>query len=339
MARMTMTRGKFEGIQACADERGVIAAAAMDQRGSLKNAIARVHDRQVDDGALTEFKIAVTRILSRYSSAILMDPEYGLPALEQRAPDTGVLLAYEKSGYDMNARGRLPALLDLWNVRRLKEAGANAIKLLLYYNPFDDPRINECKHVFVERVGAECAASDIALFLEPIAYDDRMDIRSLEFANVKPRYVSAAMEEFSKPQYRVDVLMVEVPVLAQYVEGMRAFRGEKAYDREEALALFRQAASVARKPFIYLSAGMSIDVLIETLELAGESDVPFAGLLCGRATWQESLPVYGQKGLAALEAWLEDRGARNLQTLNQVVARGASPWWAIYGGLEQIEVV
>lgn len=339
MARMTMTRGKFEGIQACADERGVIAAAAMDQRGSLKNAIARVHDRQVDDGALTEFKIAVTRILSRYSSAILMDPEYGLPALEQRAPDTGVLLAYEKSGYDMNARGRLPALLDLWNVRRLKEAGANAIKLLLYYNPFDDPRINECKHMFVERVGAECAANDVALFLEPIAYDDRMDIRSLEFARVKPRYVSAAMEEFSKPQYRVDVLMVEVPVLAQYVEGMRAFRGEKAYDREEALELFRQAASVVRKPFIYLSAGMSIDVLTETLELAGESDVPFAGLLCGRATWQESLPVYGQKGLAALEGWLEDRGARNLQTLNQIVAQGASPWWAIYGGLNQIEVV
>lgn len=339
MARMTITRGKFEGIQACADERGIIAAAAMDQRGSLKNAIARVQDRQVDDGVLTEFKIAVTRILSRYASAILMDPEHGLPALAQRAPATGVLLAYEKSGYDANARGRLPALLDLWNVRRLKEAGANAIKLLLYYNPFDDPRINEAKHVFVERVGAECAANDMALFLEPIAYDDRLDIRSLEFARVKPRYVSAAMEEFSKPQYQVDVLMVEVPVLAQYVEGMRAFRGEKAYDREEARQLFRQAASAARKPFIYLSAGMSIDVLTETIELAGESDVPFAGLLCGRAIWQESLPVYGRQGLPALEAWLEDRGVRNLQILNQVVSQGASPWWAIYGGLEQIEVV
>ena len=36
--------------------------------------------------------------------------------------------------------GRLPDLLDEWSVRRLVEAGANAIKILLYYNPDDDAR-------------------------------------------------------------------------------------------------------------------------------------------------------------------------------------------------------
>ena len=41
MAKVKMTRGKFEGINACANQRGVIAAAAMDQRGSLKKAIAK----------------------------------------------------------------------------------------------------------------------------------------------------------------------------------------------------------------------------------------------------------------------------------------------------------
>lgn len=339
MARVTMSRGKFEGIQACADERGIIAAAAMDQRGSLKKAIAKAHGHEVGDSALTEFKTAVTRILSRHASAILIDPEYGLPALAYRASGTGVLLAYEKTGYDSSVRGRFPDLLPTWSVRRLKLAGADAIKILLYYNPFDQQAINEIKHTFIERVGAECAANDIPFFLEPIVYDDTMDERSVEFARVKPRYVTAAMQEFSRPQYGVDVLKVEVPVNVRYVEGMRGFTGQKAYSREEAREHFRRAASVARKPFIYLSAGVSNEVFTETLELAAEADTPFAGVLCGRATWQEGIPVYGQKGLLALEDWLEDRGVKNIQALNRVLAQGAKPWWTVYGGLDQIEVV
>ncbi len=38
---VTMSRGKFAGINACANSNGVIAAAAMDQRGSLRKAIAK----------------------------------------------------------------------------------------------------------------------------------------------------------------------------------------------------------------------------------------------------------------------------------------------------------
>lgn len=339
MARVQISKGKFEGIQACADDRGVIAAAAMDQRGSLKKAIARARGSEVSDEALTEFKTAVTRVLTRHASAILMDPEYGLPALEQRAPGTGVLLAYEKTGYDVSVRGRLPDLLPVWSVRRLKLAGADAIKILLYYNPFDDPAINEIKHAFIERIGAECAANDIPFFLEPICYDDTMDEKSIEFARVKPRYVTAYMEEFSKPHYGVDVLKVEVPVNVKFVEGMRVFSGEAAYSREEAKEHFRSAAAAAKKPFIYLSAGVTDEVFRETLELAAEADTPFSGVLCGRATWQDGIPVYGQHGVTALVEWLEDRGVKNITALNQVLAQGAKPWWTIYGGRENIEVV
>jgi tagatose 1,6-diphosphate aldolase len=278
-------------------------------------------------------------VLTRHASAILMDPEYGLPALEQRAPGTGVLLAYEKTGYDATVKGRLPDLLPVWSARRIKQAGGDAVKILLYYNPFDDGAVNEIKHAFIERIGAECAAVDIAFFLEPIAYDDAMDDKSLEFAKVKPRYVTAYMEEFSKPQYGVDVLKVEVPVNVKYVEGMRVFGGQAAYSRDEAKELFQQAAAVSKKPFIYLSAGVTDEVFRETLELAAEADTPFSGVLCGRATWQDGIPVYGQQGAGALEAWLEDRGVKNITALNQVLAQGAKPWWTLYGGREQVEVM
>jgi tagatose 1,6-diphosphate aldolase len=342
MANLQMTRGKFAGITALANERGVIAAAAMDQRGSLQKAIAKARgaDGKATPEDLTEFKTIVTKVLTRHATAILMDPEYGLPALKAKDPAAGVLLAYEKTGYDANQQGRLPDLLDEWSVRRLAAAGANAVKILLYYNPADDKRINTIKHAFIERVGAECRAYDIPFFLEPLGYDDEVgDEKGPDFAKVKPEVVMKYMEEFAKPQYGVDVLKVEVPVNMIYVEGTQAFGGTKVYSRQEALRLFREAASASTKPFIYLSAGVSDAVFRESLQLANEADVNYSGVLCGRATWQDGIPIYAKEGRAALEAWLEDRGVRNLNALNEVIAQGAKPWWTIYGGKDNIEVV
>lgn len=333
-----ISKGKYQGIQACADERGIIAAAAMDQRGSLRKAIARARGGEVSDAELTEFKTAVTKILTPHASAILMDVEYGLPALTARAPGTGVLLAYEKSGYDTTSKGRLPDLLPEWSVRRLVEAGANAIKILLYYNPFDEQRINRVKHAFIERIGAECQALDVPFFLEPIAYDDNVgEEKSLEFAKVKPKYVAHYMEEFSQERYGVDVLKVELPFNIVYVEGTSAFKGGgAAYTRAQALEHLKAAAQAAGKPFIYLSAGVTDAVFRESLELAAEAGVPFSGVLCGRATWQDGIPVYATQGLQALEDWLSDRGVQNIESLNAVLAKGAKPWWNFYGGLEAV---
>lgn len=335
---VTLSKGKVAGIQACADERGVIAAAAMDQRGSLRKAIEKAKGAAISDADLTEFKSVGTKILTRYASAILMDPEYGLPALDARAPGTGVLLAYEKTGYDAALKGRLPDLLSLWSVRRLVEGGADAIKILLYYNPAEAGDVNEIKHAFIERIGDECTALDVPFFLEPIYYDDDIS-DELELARHKPANVTRYMEEFSKPRYGVDVLKVEVPVNVKYVEGMRVFGGTKAYTRQEAMAFFQESAQAATKPFIYLSAGVSDEMFRETLELATEAGTAFSGVLCGRATWQDGIPVYAARGAEGLEEWLLGRGVQNIQALNEVLAVGAKPWHTIYGGMEQIRLV
>src|SRR5580704_11350577 len=271
---MKVTPGKRKGMQAVSDPRGVIAAAAMDQRGSLKNAIAK--EKGVDKGEVTskmleEFKSAVARVLTPYASAILLDPEYGLPAAMERSKNAGLLLAYENSGYDNTRPGRLPDLLDIWSVRRLVAAGADCIKILLYYTPFDPPDVNEIKHAWVERIGGECTASDAPFFLELVGYEENGDEKGIGFARKKPDIVTQSMQEFSKPQYAVDILKVEVPVNMAFVAGTKSFKGESAYARDEAKEHFRRAAAAAKKPFIYLSAGVDNDVFLETLELAGES--------------------------------------------------------------------
>ncbi len=340
MAKIRMSKGKFEGINALADPNGVIAAVAMDQRGSLQKAIAKAKGSEVSVAELAEFKTLVAEVLTPYGSAILLDPEYGLEAVRHRAKNAGVLLAYEKTGYDATVKGRLPDLLPEWSVRRLKAAGANACKILLYYDPDDDPPINTIKHAFVERIGAECRGNDIPFFLESICYSDTLgDEKGIEFARAKPHKVTQYMREFSQPQYGVDVLKVEVPVNMRYVEGSQANPdGQVAYSRSEAKEYLRTAAAASGLPFIYLSAGVTDEVFRETLELAAEAGTDFSGVLCGRATWQAGIPEYAKGGPQALRAWLSSRGVQNVQALNAVLAKGAQPWWDFYGGKENIEV-
>ena len=322
---MKITPGKLAGLKSVSNDRNVIAAAAMDQRGSLQKSLAKERGAAADGHDLEVFKTLVTEVLTHYASAILLDPEYGLPAAKHRN-GKGLLLAYEKTGYDATTHGRLPDLLDLWSVRRLVEAGADCIKILLYYTPLDQPRINDIKHAWVERIGDECRAHDIPFFLELVGYDEHGgDEKAIEFARKKPAVVSGSMKEFSKPRYGVDVLKVEVPINMEYVAGTKANKGASAYTRAEALDLFRSAAAETTLPFIYLSAGVSNPVFIETLELAGESGVAFNGVLCGRATWKDGIAIYAKQGADAFRKWLETTGVENIQNVNKAL-EAASPW-------------
>ena len=156
------------------------------------------------------------------------------------------------------------------------------------------------------------------------------DEKGLEYAKKKPHIVSESMREFTKDRYGVDVLKVEVPVNMAYVAGSKACKGESAYTRDEAKKYFRSAAAVAKKPFIYLSAGVSNDVFNESLELAAEADTNFSGVLCGRATWKEGIPVYAKQGVKALEDWLNDQGVKNINNVNARL-KAAKPWFSFYG--------
>jgi tagatose 1,6-diphosphate aldolase len=326
---MELTPGKLGGMKRVSNDRGVIAAAAMDQRGSLKKALEK-DNKNVGDREMEEFKSLVTEVLTKHASAILLDPEWGLPASKRRAKSSGLLLAYEKTGYDKTGAGRLPDLLDEWSVRRLKEAGADCIKILLYYTPFDPKDINDKKHAWVERIGDECRANDIPFFLEFVGYEEGVDEKGLEYSKKKPEIVTGSMTEFTKDRYGVDVMKVEVPINMKYVEGTRAFGGEKVYSKQEAMDHFRRSAGVATKPFIYLSAGVSNAEFTESLELAAEAGTRFSGVLCGRATWKEGIPVYAKEGAEAFRRWLEGEGVKNINKVNERLA-AARPWFEFYG--------
>ena len=319
-----MLKSKENYIKKLVNKEGIIAALAIDQRGALERMLTKYKISDNLENQIVEFKKIVSSELTKYASSILLDPEYGIPAASVRYDDVGLLIAYEKTGYDATTPGRLPDILSDWSVKRIKELGADACKFLLYYDVDEPNEINNQKKVIVERIGSECLAEGLPFFLEVISYDaDIRDSDSKEYALKKPYKVNEIMREFSKERYNVDVLKVEVPVNMNYVEGYS--KEEVIYTQEEARKIFKEQSEATKVPFIFLSAGVSSVLFQETLEFAKDSGSTFNGVLCGRATWADGIKNYVLEGETAAREWMRTQGKENIEELNKVLKRTATP--------------
>lgn len=312
----------YLAMERLSNKNGIIGALAIDQRGSIKKMIGAHSEATTEK--IEEFKCLVSSELTKYASSILLDPEYGLPASNVRHEEAGLLLAYEKTGYDATKKGRLPDILDEWSVKRLKEQGADAIKFLLYYDVDDDKKINEAKKIFVERLGSECLGEDIPLYLELVSYDESGLLPGTkEYAKVRPHKVNTMMKEFSDPRYNVTVLKMEIPVDMNFVEG---YGDDYVFTKEEAMKYYKEQSDCSELPFIFLSGGVSMDLFKKSLELAKEAGSTFNGVLCGRATWADAIKPYSLNGKEEGTKWLQTEGKEKITSLDEVLAKTASDW-------------
>ena len=271
---------------------------------------------------LETFKVLVSKYLTKYASSILLDSELGWKAAEARDKNAGLLVAYEKTGYDKTVPGRYPDLVENVSVQRLKANGADAVKVLLYIDIDEDRAVNDVKEAFIERIASECKAEDIPFFLELVSYDAKVTDEK-EYAKLKPRKVIEAMKLYSQERFGVDVLKVEVPVNMKYVEGFA--ENEVLYTKEEAAAFYKEQSDATSLPFIFLSAGVSAQLFQDTLRFAKESGSTFNGVLCGRATWAGATKAYQEGGEAATIKWLETIGKQNIVELDAVLQETATP--------------
>jgi len=340
MAIYQLSEGKQARLKKLSASSGIIGALAIDQRKSLRRLIAEAAGVAVEtiaDEQLVAFKEAISEVLSPHATAILFDTEYGMQAAEKRAADCGLLLAYELDGYENPRPNRMLALMPNLSVQRLAELGADGVKILLHYSPDDPAPANDEKFAMIERIGSECEALDLPFFLEPLLYDpshpllqgglsaDQKRELAFDFAQRKPHLVVDMMREFSRDRYRVDILKVEFPVVAAFVEGSDTFCGRAAYSKAEALQWYRDADEAAGRPYIYLSAGVSNAEFLASLRLVSEAKTRYSGVLCGRATWQDGVPAFASGGKQAFREWLQDEGVGNILALNKAIA-SATPW-------------
>ncbi|BBD42770.1 tagatose-bisphosphate aldolase [Streptococcus anginosus] len=309
---------KQEKLKRLCDKNGIIGALAIDQRGALRRMLGE--DTPVEQ--LETFKVLVSKYLTKYATSILLDPELGWKAAEARDKNAGLLVAYEKTGYDKTVPGRYPDLVENVSVQRLKANGADAAKVLLYIDVDEGRAVNDVKEAFIERIASECKAEDMPFFLELVSYDAKVTDEK-EYAKLKPRKVIEAMKLYSQERFGVDVLKVEVPVNMKYVEGFA--ENEVLYTKEEAAAFYKEQSNATSLPFIFLSAGVSAQLFQDTLHFAKESGSTFNGVLCGRATWAGATKAYQEGGEAATIKWLETIGKQNIVELDAVLQETATP--------------
>ena len=258
--------------------------------------LAEAANKPADETTIVDFKETVSSELTPYVSAILTDPEYGLPATKGRDKKCGLLLSYEETGYDTTEPGRMCDLIADQSALRIKNDSANAVKFLLYYDPDESNEINDKKKAFVERVGAETKANGLPFFRELLIYDGKInDAKGEEYAKVKPEKVFKTMQEFSKSQYDITVLKVEMPFNIKFVEG---YNGDNnvVYTQEEAKKLLKKQSDLTNLPYIFLSAGVTSEEFIAEIEMAEKADADFNGVLCGRATWKSTIKPFAAEG-------------------------------------------
>lgn len=336
MPQVEISAGKFRGLKVLADRDGRFRMMAIDQRGSLKRMLGKVLGKDPDEVGyddLRTVKKSVVKVLSPYSSAILTDPVYGYPGCSGYIPkDVGLLLAYEETGYTKaGEHERRSSLIEGWSARKAKRAGADAVKLLMYWRPEASDGTLEHQSSIVRKVGEECEEVDLPFVLELVSYpllkDELPTTDTPAFAKRKPEIVFRTVQEFSKPEYKADLLKIEFPADLKYAEGYchGAFDGKKRkalYDLDEVEDFCRRVDEACEVPWVILSAGVEIEEFLVNVELASEAGA--SGFLGGRAIWQGCTKFYPD--VEAMEKWLATSGADNFKRLREA-SRNAVPWY------------
>lgn len=326
-----LTAGKLLGLQRLANADGRFQMMAIDQRGSLQKMLEAVLNRSPEYDDLARVKTLITASLAPYASAVLTDPVYGYPHSVALLPrDVGLLLAYEESGAEQvgDPPDRVSSLIADWSVEKAVRAGADAIKLLIYYHPEARPEPRCHQQDLVRQVGELCVRYDRPFLLEVVSYPrEETDNKGIDFARRKPSLVIRSAEEFSKPEYHVDVLKLEFPAnlkfCREYCNG--AFDGvarEPAYDLNQVQEFCNAVDEAAQVPWVILSAGVDIAEFLIAVELAAAAGA--SGFLCGRAIWKDALEFYPDE--EAVTEWLETEGVYNFLRAN-AAAENALPWF------------
>ena len=219
---------------------------AADHRESLK----RLLNTQ-DEKEIIRVKKNLANVLSPHASGFLLDPVYGAKAIDE--VKSGLILSREKSGYVGRDDNRKTVLLDDWDAEKLKGLGADAIKLLIYYNPEKSARGYQEK--LVRKVSQECKRENIPLICEFSLYgvEENRDL-----------YIVKSAERISK--LGIDVLKTEAP---------------------STLRNCRKLTKRIKVPWIVLSGGKEYDEFKKSVEIACKGGA--SGFAGGRAIWQDTI--------------------------------------------------
>lgn len=330
--------GKLWGLRRMATDAGHFAMVAADQRPPIAKLIA--HGRRIAaDEVRFEDMRAIKRLLvdalGAHAGAMLLDPNFALPAALDRLPArTGLVVTLEDHRFKETPGGRLSHSIRDWSVEKIKRAGGDGVKLLAWYRPDASAEVLRHQKRYVEEIGQECRRHDIAFVLELLVYPfpegagHTMDY--VESPEKRPELVIESVREFAQPRYGVDLFKLECPLLGATLPP----RDESAAHRQ-AQRWFDAMGDVcraARIPWVMLSGGVTPAQFLRVMEYAYAAGAH--GFLAGRAIWWDALQSFPD--LASCEARLREEACGNLAALDALTRRSATAWHPDYSAFERI---
>jgi tagatose 1,6-diphosphate aldolase len=319
---MQLSPGKLWGMRRMADGAGRFKMTAADQRPPIKNPIAAHYgtdEAPYEDVA--RFKALLTEILQDGSSAMLLDPHYAIPAgIGYLSPAKGLIVTLEDSLFEETEGGRLSSEIDDWSVAKIKRMGGDAVKVLAWYRPDVSDAVKTHQKDFTKRIGAACASHDIPFLFEllvyPLASDAHQTKDYVELQGKKTDDVLASVEEFTKPDYGVDVFKLESPLNAKDVPGV----GNEGW--EEAQKAFDEMGRLAGRPWVMLSAGAGKADFRNILTHAYRAGA--SGYLAGRAIWLDAFAHFPDWD--RIRQSLATDSVNYMKDLNALTDAVALPW-------------
>ncbi len=305
---ISLSAGKWRGLQTTSSPDHLFTILAFDQRGNYR--------RLLPEGTPYPTAVAIKRevvaVLSAHTSAVLLDPIYGLDAAMHMHGGSGWLMALEKSGYSGDATARELTFLDGWSVEKIKRVGASAVKLLVYYHP-DAGALTERLDETIRQVAVACRRYDLPFFVEPLCYslDPNVPKASAAFAEKRPRIVRETIRRLSR--LGVDVMKMEFPVDVNFERDKNVWR-----------AACEALSEASATPWALLSAGVDFDTFEQQARVAFQAGA--CGFLAGRAIWKECIPM----STTERAQFLAQTATARVQRLSALAAEFARPWTDFY---------
>lgn len=301
------TLAKYRHLSRCTTPDGHFVILAIDHRDNLRNSLNQNASHPISDDEFIDFKLSVVAALSPESSAVLLDPTFGIgPGIATRTipGHLGLLSPLEVTNYALHPSERPLEWIPHWSVEAIKRIGADGVKLLLPYHP--DASSAPDKREAVRQIVEECGRVDLPFFLEPIAHAVRAEepLRNSELR----RIVVDMARTFS--ELGVDVLKMQFPVDPAQNQSVEEWR--------TACAELDAACSV---PWALLSAGVDFETFALQARVACEAGA--SGVIVGRAVWAESVTLDSRERASFLVETARPR-MRQLACLCQDHAR---PWF------------
>lgn len=308
---MNISIGKALGISQCASPGGTFSILAFDHRNNLRTAINPSDPNTVSYDTLMGIKSEVVESLARVSSAVLLDPEYGVSGyvLETLiSSKTGLILAVENTGYSGLITDRRSSLIEDWGVEKIKRMGANAVKLLIYFHPSAKSVKKQIE--VVDQVSKLCVEYDLPLFLEVLTFSVDPKNKALS-SEEKLTAISAAIEVFG--QMPVDIFKLEFPLNIN-----------QSPERDEWEEACHKISGQVHIPWLLLSAGVDFETFLLQTEIACKSGA--SGVMAGRAIWKEAVELDG----GVKKHFLAETAPRRMSEMTDVCRRYAKPWMGYF---------